>query len=75
MVFLTFSKIEMDFAEKKLTWKAYTTTGTLFITKRAQIIVLKEFVKTALDPKQEAFIVYITTFFMEIIKVHLDHKV
>ena len=34
MSFLAFSKIEVDFAEKELTWKAYTIVEALPTTKR-----------------------------------------
>lgn len=51
MLFLTLSKIEIDFAEKKLSWKAYTITKALLITKRVQIINLKKFIKAAFDLK------------------------
>lgn len=36
---------------------------------------MKEFAKEIFDPKQEAFIVYITTLFAKPMKVYLDYKV
>ena len=50
MSFLALSKVEMDFAKKKLTWKAYIIAKTLPTTKRVQIINPKKFAKAALDP-------------------------
>ena len=34
MLFLTFSKVKVDFVEKKFTWKTYTIIEVLFTTKR-----------------------------------------
>lgn len=65
----------MDFAEKELIWKAYTTAKTLFTTKKIQIIDPKEFAKAVLDLEQMAFVVHITTLFVKPMKVYLDCKV
>ena len=73
--FLTISKVEVDFVEKKLTWKDYTITKALPTTKRVQTIDPKKFVKVVLDSEQEAFVVHITIFFVEPVKVHLNRKV
>lgn len=51
MFFLIFSKVEIDFAEKELDWKIYTTAKALLITKKIQIIDSKKFAKVVLDPK------------------------
>ena len=74
MSFLTLRKVEVDFAERKLTWKAYTITKGLSTTKKVQIIAPKEFAKAALDPDQEVFVVYVTIFFNSI-EVHPNRKV
>ena len=74
MFFLTLSKVEVDFVEKKLTWKAYTIAKALPTNKNVQIIGPKEFVKAVLDQEQEAFMVYITMF-SKPIKVHPDWEV
>ena len=74
MLFLAFCKIEVDFAERELTWKAYIIAEALSTTKRVQIINSKEFAKAALDLDQEAFMVYVATLFKSI-EVHLDQKV
>ena len=73
--FQTLNKVEVNFTEKKLTWKAYIIIETLPIIKRVQIINPKEFVKAALDQKQKAFVVYVATFFIKPRKMHPDHKV
>ena len=74
MPFLTFSKVKVDFVIKELIWKAYTITEILSTTKRVHIISLKEFAKTALDPEQEAFMIYVTTLFKPM-KMHLDQEI
>ena len=74
MVFLALSKVKVDFAERELTWKAYTIAKVLLTTKRVQIISPKEFAKAALDPDQEAFVVYIATIFNSI-EIHPDREV
>ena len=66
MTFLSLSKVEVDFAERKLTWKDYTIAEALPITKRVQIIGPKEFAKATLDLDQEAFVVHVTTLFSSI---------
>lgn len=63
MSFLTLSKFKIEFAEKQFTWKAYITAEALPTTKRVQIISPKEFAKVAWDLEQEAFVVYVATFF------------
>ena len=61
--------------QKKNLPKAYIIIKALPITKMDQIIGLKKFAKAVLDPKQEVFIVYVATFFMEPKKVYPDQKV
>lgn len=65
----------MDFAEREFIWKVYTTAKALFTTKKIQIINPKKFAKAALDLEQEAFVVNVAIFFVELMKVYLDHKV
>ena len=74
MPFLALSKVEVDFAERELTWKAYTIAEALPTTKRVQIIGLKEFAKAALDLDQEAFVVHVATLFSSM-EVHPDREV
>ena len=74
MPFLALSKVKVDFAERELTWKAYTIAEALPTTKRVQIIGPKKFAKAALDPDQEAFVVHVATFFSSM-EVHPDREV
>lgn len=75
MPFLTFSKVEVNFAIKEPIWKAYTITEALFNTKKVQIIDSKKFAKAMLNSKQEAFVVYIATLLVELMKMHPNRKV
>ena len=74
MLFLAFSKVEGNFAEKELTWKAYTIAEALPTTQNIQIISLKEFAKAALDLDQEAFMVHVASLFSSM-EVHPDQGV
>ena len=74
MPFLAFSKIEVDFAEKDLTWKAYTIAEALPTTKRVQIISPKKFAKAALDLDQKAFMVHVATLFSSI-EIYPDREI
>lgn len=73
MLFLTFSKVEVDSAQKKLIWRIYTAAEALTTTKKAEIINQKKFVKAILDPDQKTFLVYITTFTIWIL-IYLAYK-
>ena len=59
MPFLTLKNANVQFVEKKLTWRSYTTAKALPTTKRVELINKKKFVKTALDEKSEIFVVYV----------------
>ena len=49
MLFFTLSNADIQFAEKELTWKTYTTKKVLPITCHIKIIDRKKFVKAALN--------------------------
>lgn len=61
MFFLTFSNVNMLFAEQKLTWSSYTLTEALSIIKQVQIICHKELVVAPLDLSKKTFVVYIVS--------------
>ena len=62
MPFLTLSNANIQFAQKKLTWKSYITAKALSTTKRVEIINKKEFTKAALDKNVKAFVVRVASF-------------
>ena len=59
MPFLTFSKIDVQFVGKGLTWRSYTTAKALSTTKRVKLLNKKEFAKGALDEESKTFVVYV----------------
>ena len=59
MCFLTVSKVDIYFEERKLVWKTYITEETLLTTRRVEIINKKEFVVALLNTYIEIFIVHI----------------
>ena len=61
MPFLTFSNADIQFVEKELTWKTYTTAKALPTTKRVEFIHKMEFDKVVLDEKSETFVVYVVS--------------
>ena len=58
MPFFSLSNADVQFIEKELTWRPYTTTKALPTTKRVELINKKEFAKAVLDEKSETFVVY-----------------
>ena len=61
MPFLTFSNADVQFVEKELTWRTYTTAKALPTTKRVELIDKKEFAKAALDENSETFVVHVAS--------------
>ena len=61
MPFLTLSNADVQFVEKKLTWRSYTTAEALPSTKRVELIEKKEFAKAALDENSETFVIYVAS--------------
>ena len=61
MPFLTFSNADVQFVEKELTWRFYTTAKALPTTKWIELINKKEFAKATLDEKFETFVIHVTS--------------
>ena len=61
MPFLTFSNVDIQFAEKKLTQSTYTTKKALPTTCQVEIINQKKLAKAALDENAEAFVVHVSS--------------
>ena len=61
MLFSTLSNADIQFIEKKLTWRTYTTKKALPNTCRINLINQKKFAKTVLHENIKAFIVYISS--------------
>ena len=61
MPFLTLSNADVQFVEKELTWRTYTTAKALPTTKRVELNDKKEFAKMVLDENSETFIVHVAS--------------
>ena len=61
ILFLTLSNADVQFVEKELTWRSYTTAEALPTTKRVEFINKKEFAKAALDENSETFVVHVAS--------------
>ena len=61
MPFLTLSNVNVQFVEKELTWRSYTTAEALPTIKQVELIDKKEFAKAALDKNSETFVVHIAS--------------
>ena len=72
MLFLILSNSDIQFVEKKLTRRSYTTAKALPTTKQVELINKKKFVKAALDEKSETFVVYVT--FLNLVSEIHPHK-
>ncbi len=59
MPFLTMSNADVDFQARDLQWRSYTTGEVFPTTRRVELIGKKEFAAASLDPKHEAFVVYV----------------
>ena len=59
MLFLTLSGANVDFLERELRWKPYTTKEALPTTRRIELMGKKEFAAAALDPEYETYVVYV----------------
>ena len=62
MPFLTLSDADIDFLDRELRWRTYTTEEALSTIKRVELVGNKEFAAIALDPESETFIVYVALF-------------
>ena len=59
MLFLTLSKADIWFAERKLVWRIYTAAEALSMTRKIEIINKKEFAVAVLNADNKTFVMYI----------------
>ena len=71
MPFFTLSNADVQFVEKELTLRTYTTAEVLPTTKRVELIDKKEFAKAALDENSETFVIHVASLNLTP-KIHLD---
>ena len=76
MHFLIFSNANIQFPEKELSWRFYTTAKALPATKWVGLIDKKEFVKAALDENSETFVLHVATLEAPLLgmTIHLSRK-
>ena len=74
MPFLTLSNADVQFVEKELTWRSYTTAEALPTTKRVELINKKEFAKAALDENSETFVVHVASLSSTPLDVHPSRR-
>ena len=61
MPFLTLSNADVQFVEKELTWRSYTTVEALPTIKRVELINKKEFAIAVLDENSKTFVVHVAS--------------
>ena len=61
MPFFIFSNVDVQFAEKGLTWRTFTTKKALSTTCQVAIIDWKEFATAVLDENIESFVVHVSS--------------
>ena len=59
MLFLTFSKVNIRVAERKLVWRTYTAVEALPTTRRVEIIDKWELAVAALNADNKTFVVHV----------------
>ena len=59
MFFLTFSKVDIRFAEWELVWRTYTAAEALSMTRKVEIIDKKEFTMAALNKDNKTFVEHV----------------
>lgn len=60
MLFLSFSKADIQFDAEKLTWRSCTAAEALPTTRRVELIDKKKFAKAALNENFVTFVVHAT---------------
>ena len=61
MPFLTLSGADIDFLDRKLRWRTYTTEEVLPTTRCVELVGKKEFAAATLDPEHETFVVHVAS--------------
>ena len=59
MFFLSLTNTEVQFDIRNLTWRIYSTTKALLITRQVELIDKYKFPKANLDKNSETFIIHV----------------
>ena len=73
ILFLILINANIQFAEKKLIWRTYTTKEALLTTRQVKIIDQKKFARAALNENFEAFVMHVS-FLRLRMSIHLARK-
>ena len=73
MPFLNLSNANIQFAEKELTCRSYTTKEVLSTTRWVELIDKKKFTKATLDKNVEVFVVHVA-FLISKMLIHLAQE-
>lgn len=74
MLFFTLSNANIQFTEKKLTWRSYIAAEALPITKQVEIIDKIEFAKAVLNENVETFVVYVISIDFSLMSIYPAKK-
>ena len=74
ILFLTLNNANVDFLDRELWWRTYTTKKALLTTRRVELVRKKEFAATAFDSEYKTFIVHIAFLSSTLLNVHLFCK-
>lgn len=74
ILFFILRNAQIRFVEYKLVWKTYSTAGAFFITRKVEIIGEKKYASTALNKKDETFVVYMTALNIIDLNIHPSQK-
>ena len=59
MLFSTLGGADVDFLDRELMWRTYTTEKALPTTRRVELVGKKEFAAAELDPEYETYVVHV----------------
>ena len=61
MPFLTLSNANVDFSNRELRWRIYTTKKVLSTTRHVELMGKEEFAAVALDPEHETYVIHVAS--------------
>lgn len=61
MLFLMLSNVKINFLERELNWRLYTTIEILPTIKQVELVGKKVFVAIVLDPNDETYVIHIAS--------------
>ena len=72
MLFLISSSEKVDFPNRELWWRTYTTNKVFLTIRRIELVRKKEFAAVKLNPEYKTFVVYVTSFNSSLFVVFLS---